>query len=362
MLRYLTAGESHGPALTAILEGMPPGISIAQEDFDEILKKRNSGYGRGKRSQMEPEKVEVLSGIVNGKTIGSPIAIMIRNADYENHKAYMAPFNATNPESGEINIPLPGHADLAGMIKYGFKDCRYVRERASARETAIRTAISVPARNFLKEKGITSICMVESIGGIKANIDIDASKENLEKSIKENGYDYLTPDKNIISQWKSLIDNCKEKNTSLGGSGIIIFYGLPIGLGNYVEYDRRLDGIISQSIMSIPAIKGIEIGNAYTLALNRGNSADKILFDEEKGFYRSSNLAGGLEGGMTNGQPLIIRFYMKPLPANSKIESVDLRTKKAFCSEYYRSDTQAITAAAVVVESVVSIEIASALL
>ncbi len=362
MLRYLTAGESHGPALTAILEGMPPGVSIAQEDFDELLKKRNGGYGRGKRSQMEPEKVEVLSGIVNGKTIGSPIAIMIRNADYENHKAYMAPFNATNPEIGEINIPLPGHADLAGIIKYGFKDCRYVRERASARETAIRTAISVPARNFLKEKAITSICMVESIGGIKANIDLDKPKEELEKAINKNGNDFLTPDPDIISQWKSLIDDCEEKNISLGGSGIIVFYGLPIGLGSYVEYDRRLDGILAQSIMSIPAIKGIEIGNAYEISQKKGNSSDRILYDNNKGFYRTSNLAGGLEGGMTNGQPLIIRFYMKPLPANPNIESVDLKTKKSVKPEYYRSDTQAVTAAAVIVESIASITLASSLL
>ena len=362
MLRYLTAGESHGPALTAILEGMPPGVEISQKDFDELLKKRNSGYGRGKRSKIEPEKVEVLSGIVNGKTIGSPISIMIRNSDYENHKHYMAPFNATNPEAGEINIPLPGHADLAGMIKYGFKDCRYVRERASARETAIRTAISVPARNFLKEKGITSLCMVESIGGVKAKIDLDSSKEELEKAINNNGNDFLTPDPNIISQWKSLIDDCKEKNISLGGSGIIIFYGLPVGLGSYVEFDRRLDGIISQSIMSIPAIKGIEIGNAHLLAQNQGNSSDPILFEKEKGFYRSSNIAGGLEGGITNGQPLVIKFYMKPLPANSKAESVNIKTKERVLPDYYRSDTQAITAAAIVAESVVSLEIASALL
>lgn len=362
MLQYLTAGESHGPALTAILEGMPPGVSISQEDFDELLKKRNSGYGRGKRSKIEPEKVEVLSGIVNGKTIGSPISIIIRNSDYENHKDYMAPFNATNPEAGEINIPLPGHADLAGMIKYGFNDCRYVRERASARETAIRTAISVPARNYLKEKGITSICMVESIGGIKADINLETPKEQLENLINENGYDFLTSDKQIIPKWKQLIDECTEKNISLGGSGIVIFYDLPIGLGSYVEYNRRLDGMLAQAIMSIPAIKGIEIGNAYKLSQKKGDSSDKILFETNKGFYRTSNFAGGLEGGMTNGQPLIIRFYMKPLPANPNIESVDLKTKKAVKPDFYRSDTQAITAAAVIVESITAITLASSLL
>ncbi len=359
MLRYLTAGESHGPALTAILEGMPPGVEIAQEDFDELLKKRNAGYGRGKRSKIESEKVEVLSGIVNGKTIGSPISIIIRNSDYDNHKQYMAPFNATNTKDGEINIPLPGHADLAGMIKYGFKDCRYVRERASARETAIRTAISVPARNLLKEKGITSLCMVESIGDIKAKINLETSKNELERKINDVGFAFLTPDKNIVQKWQKLIDDCQDKNISLGGSGMVIFYGLPVGLGSYVEYDRRFDGIISQSVMSIPAIKGIEIGNAYELSKTKGNTTDRIFFDKEKGFYRKTNFAGGLEGGMTNGQPLIIRFYMKPLPANSNIESVNLQTGKPVKPDFYRSDIQAVTAAAVVVESVLSLEIAS---
>lgn len=362
MLHYLTAGESHGPALTGILEGMPPGIEIKQEDFDYLLKKRQVGYGRGKRCEIEQDKVEVLSGIVNGVTIGSPIALMIRNSDYENHKHYMSPFETTNPEEGKINIPLPGHGDLAGMLKYGFKDCRYVRERASARETAIRTAISVPARCFLKTKGISSLCMVESIGDIKANINIESSKEELENAINSNGYDFLTPDKNVIPLWKSLIDDCKKDNKSLGGSGIVIFYNLPVGLGSYVEYYRRLDGIISSAVMSIPAIKGCEIGNSIELSKSLVNAGDKIIYDDRKGYSRQGNLMGGLESGMTNGQPLVVRFYMKPLPANSRVESVDLNTKKIVKTDFYRSDIQAVTAASVVVESVISIELASAML
>lgn len=359
MLRYLTAGESHGPALTAILEGMPVGIEIKEEDFEIVLKKRQSGYGRGKRCKTEPERVEVLSGIVNGKTIGSPIALMIRNSDYENHKHYMAPFRASSPDAGKINIPLPGHGDLAGMIKYGFKDCRYIRERASARETAIRTAISVPARCLLKEKGIHSICMVESIGGIKADLNLNAPRDEIEKAIDEVGYDFLTPDKKVISSWKNLIDECEKKNISLGGSGVVIFYGLPVGLGSYVEYDRRLDGKIAQAVMAIPAIKGCEIGNAAELSKMHGNASDEILLNDKGDFYRTTNLAGGLESGMTNGQPLIIRFYMKPLPANSNIMSIDLRTGKPTKTEFYRSDIQAVTAAAVIVESVVALELAS---
>ena len=358
MLRYLTAGESHGPALTAILEGMPPGVKIGPEDFEKILKKRQAGYGRGKRCKIESEKVEVLSGIVNGLTIGTPIALMLRNSDYENHRHYMAPFNASDVEAGKINIPLPGHADLSGMIKYGFKDCRYVRERASARETAIRTAISVPARCLLKEKGVTSVCMVESIGGIKANINIDASREEIEKAIKEVGDEFLTPDKNIVVPWKKLIDDCEKDNISLGGSGLVIFYGLPVGLGSYVEYDRRLDGKIASVVMSIPAIKGCEIGNALEISKMHGKAADEIVYRDNI-FYRNGNYAGGLEGGITNGQPLVVRFFMKPLPSNSRINSVDLTNGNVCKPDYYRSDIQAVSAAAVVVESVIALELAS---
>ncbi len=362
MLRYLTAGESHGPALTGILEGMPVGVEIKEEDFSNVLKKRQAGYGRGKRCEIETDRVEVLSGIIDGKTIGSPIALIIRNNDYDNHKQYMDPFNALDPDVGKINIPLPGHADLPGMIKYGFSDCRYVRERASARETAIRTAISVPARCFLKKKGINSVCMVESIGGIKAKIDCDSSKEEIERLINKNGYDFLTPDDQVIPIWRSLIDECSKTNTSLGGSGIVIFYGLPIGLGSYVHYDRRLDGKIAEAVMSIPAIKGCLIGNALELSSMQGYAADQIIFSKDYGFSRSGNLAGGLEGGVTNGQPLVVKFFMKPLPANSGVYSVDLQSKKAVKPDYYRSDIQAVTAAAVVVESVIALELASVLL
>ena len=360
MIRYLTAGESHGPALVGILEGMPAGIEVKYEDFYRILKKRQAGYGRGKRCKIETEKVEVLSGIVNGKTIGSPIALLMRNNDYENHKHYMAPFNASNPEAGKINVPLAGHADLAGMLKYGFDNCRYVRERASARETAMRTAISVPARALLKTKGIESLCMVSEIGGIEADIDTDVPFDDLKSAINEVGVDFLTPDKKVVGAWKNLIDDCAQKHTSLGGSGIIIVRNLPVGLGSYVEYDRKLDGRLASVVMSVPAIKGCEIGSAIRMSKSIGSCADKILYSEEKGFSRFGNCAGGLEGGVSNGQPLVVKFYMKPLPANNGIESVDLTTKKAVKPEFYRSDVQAVTAASVVIESVILLELASA--
>lgn len=362
MLRYLTAGESHGPALTAILEGMPPGVEVEEEEFYSVMKKRLAGYGRGVRSKAEPDKVEILSGIVGGRTIGSPIALMIKNKDYINHQHYMSPFNLSDPGAGKINVPLPGHADLAGMVKYGFDNCRFVRERASARETAIRTAISVPARCFLKSKGVSSLCMVKSLGGIEADVDVNAPKEKLEALLKEVGEDFLTPDKKIIPAWKSLIDECIEKKISLGGTGLVIFYDLPLGLGSYVEYDLRLDARLAAAVMSIPAIKGVEIGNASELAKMRGNGADEIAYESQKGFFRKGNLAAGLEGGVTNGQPLVIKFYMKPLPANSMVDSVDLITKKVAKPEFYRSDVQAVTAASVVVESVIALELASSYL
>ena len=202
--------------------------------------------------------------------------------------------------------------------------------------------------------------MVESIGGIKADLNLEASKEEIETAIKDVGDEFLTPDRKIIKSWKNLIDDCEKKNISLGGSGVVIFYGLPVGLGSYVEYDRRLDGKLASVIMSIPAIKGVEIGNASEISKILGNSADEIKYGE-KGFYRSGNYSGGLEGGVTNGQPLIIRFFMKPLPSNSLVNSVDLITKKVSKPGFYRSDIQAVSAAAVIVESVVALELASQL-
>ncbi|MDD3000573.1 MAG: chorismate synthase [Candidatus Riflebacteria bacterium] len=358
-IRYLTAGESHGPALCGIIDGMPAGIKICEEDFAKLMKKRQSGYGRGKRCQIEPEKVEVLSGIVGGKTTGSPISLLIRNADYENHKAYMHPFNEPSAE-GEILIPLPGHADLAGAIKYGLDNCRIIRERASARETAMRTALSVPARNMLYSKNITSVCLIESIGGAESRVDYSMPEAEIKKMVEKNGEDFLTMDSEIINVWKSLIDEAKANKNSLGGTGCVIFYGLPIGLGSHVQSNRRLDSIIAAAVMSVPAIKGVEIGYAKALSEKRENSTDGIRYDSDKKlFTRTSNFAGGLEGGMTNGQPLVLRFHMKPLPANSRSESVNLKTLQPAYPESYRSDVCAIQAACIVVESVVYLALAN---
>lgn len=360
-LRYLTAGESHGSALCGILDGMPAGVEVQQIDFDRLAEKRWAGYGRGKRKSLENDKVEVLSGIVGGKTIGSPISLLIRNQDFACHKSYMDPFDSDN-ETVRISVPLPGHADLAGAVKFAFEDCRFIRERASARETAIRTALSVPARNFLQALGINFSCMVEAIGGIKAQIDYEKNPDEISALIEANSAAFLTPDSEVCEPWKKLIDECHEKNVSIGGTGAVIFWNLPIGLGSHTQYDRKLDAILASLVMSIPAVKGVEVGRAYDLSQKIGASTDSIKHSSEKGFHRTSNHAGGVEGGMSNGEPLIVRFHMKSLPGAAKSESIDLQTLQSAFPADYRSDTQALQAAAVVAESVVAVEIASQIL
>ncbi len=359
-LRYLTAGESHGPALCGILEGLPAGIRIEPSDFVTLLHRRRAGYGRGARARIENDEVEILSGIIGGLTTGSPVALTIRNRDFEKHAAYMHPF-AANVEAGRITVPLPGHADLAGISRYGLDDCRPVRERASARETAMRVALSVPPRNLLKQLGIRSTCFVESLGGSRAAVDYAASPEIIAAAVEQNGEEFLTPDSAVIKSWRELTDGCAAENRSIGGTGAVIFWGLPAGLGSHVHYDRRLDGILAGLVMSIPAVRGVEVGMALELAQSNLPAADPIVAVGSQ-TSRASNHAAGLEGGMTNGQPLIIRFHMKPLPANAGVDSVDLKTGQAADPAFYRSDVHAVAAAAVVAESVIAIQLASEIL
>lgn len=359
-LRYLTAGESHGPALCGILEGLPAGIRVEQSDFATLLRRRRAGYGRGARSRIETDEVEVLSGIIGGLTTGSPVALTIRNRDFEKHAAYMHPFTA-DVEAGRINVPLPGHADLAGTIRYGLHDCRPIRERASARETAMRVALSALPRNLLKQLGVRSTCFVESLGGIKAAIDYAAAPETIAAAVEQNGEEFLTPDAAIIQSWRELTDSCAAQNHSVGGTGAVIFWGLPAGLGSHVHYDRRLDGILAGLVMSIPAVRGVEIGMALELAQSNLSAADPIVAAGSH-INRTSNHAAGLEGGMTNGQPLIIRFHMKPLPANAGVDSIDLKTGQAAGPAFYRSDVHAVAAASVVAESVIAVQLASEIL
>lgn len=349
-LRYLTAGESHGLALVGILDGMPAGISVKAESFVRLLRKRQAGYGRGPRSQAQPDEVEVISGVVAEKTTGSPIALMIKNQN---------PVNLAD-SAGRTSVPLPGHADLPGTIKYGLDDCRLIRERASARETAMRVAISVPPRSFLNELGIRSTCFIDTIGACTANIDYAADPELLAMAVEKNGDAFLTPDARIIPAWSAIIDQSAEKHTSLGGAGTVIFWNLPIGLGSHVQFDRRLDALLAGLIMSIPAVKGVEISGSTTAIGSQ--PADAIFYDSLKGYQHRTNHCGGLEGGMSNGSPLIIRFFMKQLPANAGLPSVDLATREEANPSFYRSDVLALAAAAIAAESVVAVQLASEIL
>ena len=359
-LRYLTAGESHGPALTGILEGMPAGVSVKEEDFKKLLKKRWAGYGRGKRKAIENDQVEVLSGVINGLTIGSPISLIIRNNDFENSKEFMAPFSCT--KENKIKILKPGHADFPGLKKYALNDIRPIRERASARETAIRTALSVIPRNFLSELGIKIIGFVTELGGIPADFKSRTTYEDLEQKVAESGDEFLTPDLNIIDEWKKIIDKAADENRSLGGVVEIRVYDLPVGLGSHTHCDRRLEGILSAALMSLPAVKAVEFGYGIRLAKTQDKLIDEFRLDDQKNITRTYNFAGGIEGGMTNGQPLIIKCFMKPIPGNQVSESVDFEQLEVVKTEHYRSDTQAVQALAVVAESVLSIEISSILL
>ncbi|MGM0598376.1 MAG: chorismate synthase [Candidatus Rifleibacteriota bacterium] len=360
-LRYLTSGESHGPALSGIIDGLPAGIEITQADFDRLAEKRWAGYGRGKRKTIEDDKVEVLAGVLAGKTIGSPIGLLIKNKDYSVRKGYMHPFKQ-NREAAKITVPLPGHADLPGALKYGFDDCRLIRERASARETAMRTALSVPARNMLLELGIDFTCLVEAIGGVSAKIDYSMKATRIKELTESGSSAFLTPDAEVCEKWKKIIDEAKEQKRSLGGTACVIFWNLPFGLGSHTQHDKKLDAILAASIMSLPSVKGVEFGKAVALSKTQSVAADKISFNPERGIFHKTNLAAGLEGGMTNSEPMIIRFHLKPLPGAAKIDSIDLDTMQTAWPDDYRSDVQVLQAAAVVGESVIAIELASQIL
>ncbi len=360
-LKYLTAGESHGPALCGIIDGIPAGVEIEPQDFDLLMKKRWAGYGRGGRRKIETDRVEVLSGIVNGKTIASPISLLIKNQDYQPHKSPMAPFAEAN-ERLAVKVPLPGHADFPGLMRHRFDDCRLVRERASARETAMRTALSLPARNLLQALDVRFFCLVESIGGIDAKVDYLQNIEEMAQAVAESSDLFLTPDHKVCDRWREIIDKAQTLGNSLGGTAAVVFWNLPIGLGGYSQADQRLDARLAEKIMSIPGVKSVECGFAAALSRQAGSFVDSLKYDQERGFYHGSNNAAGIEGGMTNGEPLIMRFHMKPLPGGGDADSVNLATLLPQRPEPYRSDTQALQAAAVVAESIVALELADQIL
>jgi chorismate synthase len=359
MLRFLTAGESHGKGLTIILEGIPANLSLGVEDINLELKRRQKGYGRGGRMKIETDSAQIISGVRFGKTLGSPISILIENKDWPNWQGIMEVENLITADYEKITNLRPGHADFAGAIKYHQNDLRNILERASARETAARVAAGAIAKKFLKEFKTKIISYVLSIGALKSSLksfNYEALFLQAEKSLLR------CPDASIEKKIMQLIDKTQKDGDTLGGTFEIIGLNLPIGLGSYIQWDKRLDGRLAQALMSIPAVKGVEIGLGFKTAELLGSKAhDEIYY--KNGFYRKTNGAGGLEGGITNGMPLVLRAAMKPIATLRKaLRSVNLITKKSVSGHFERADICAVPAASVIGEAVVSMEIANSFL
>lgn len=358
-MRYLTAGESHGPQLTAIIEGIPAGMPLLAADINEQLARRQQGYGRGGRMKIEKDTVELLSGLRWGKTLGSPLTLVVKNRDWENWLEKMSPLPEHEGKAEAVTRPRPGHADLSGAIKYGHEDLRNILERSSARETAIRVAVGAVARIFLAQLGIKIGGMVTELGGITANV---AEPDFPKLWAKAAASELFCCDEKAEAEMKQLIDHAKASGDTLGGMVEVQVIGLLPGLGSHVQWDRKLDARLAMALMSIQAIKGVEIGIGFDSARKPGSQVhDEIGYNPDNGYLRYSNNAGGIEGGMTTGEPLILRAAMKPIPTLYKpLRSVDMRSHEPFEASVERSDTCAVPAALVVAEAVVAIELMNA--
>ncbi|HBG08267.1 MAG: chorismate synthase [Geobacteraceae bacterium GWC2_58_44] len=366
MFRYLTAGESHGPQLTAIVEGIPAGLRLTEEEINKDLARRQGGYGRGGRMQIETDRVRFLSGVRWGETIGSPITLVVENSDWVNWEKRMSPYEEHRDDSIRVTRARPGHADLPGAMKYDQSDVRNILERSSARETAVRVAVGAVAKSYLSRFGIAVTGCVLELGGVKATrpeLGVKALQELIAAS------PVYTYDADAELEMIALIDRAKAAGDTLGGVVQVRVSGVPVGLGSHVQWDRRLDARLAGAIMSIQAFKGVEIGAGFETARSPGSLVhDEIFYDaqrvargERSGFYRNSNNAGGLEGGITNGEEIVVSGAMKPIPTLYKpLQSVDILTKEPFEATVERSDVCAVPAASVVAEAVVAIEVAAA--
>ena len=355
-LRFLTAGESHGPCLIAIVDGIPAGLAIDAEAIDRELARRQGGYGRGGRMRIERDRVEILSGVIAGVTTGAPVGLRIENHDWENWRDRWQ-----ENDLPKLTVPRPGHADYAGMVKYGLDDARPVLERASARETAMRVAVGSLAKQLLSQFEIKIGSYVERIGAVTAAIPDLPVEELWERA---EGSDVRCPDADAAARMRAAIDAARAAGDTLGGVFTVVATGVPIGLGSHVQWDRRLDGVLARALVSIPAVKGVEIGDAFENAGRTGREVHDELFpDGVGGVRRTTNRAGGIEGGMSNGAPIVVRAAVKPIPTTlSPLRSVDLATGAAARTEYQRSDVCVVPAAAVVGEAMVAFVLADALL
>ncbi|MBI5055515.1 MAG: chorismate synthase [Nitrospirae bacterium] len=389
-LRYLTSGESHGQALTCIIDGVPSNLSLSSKDIDNDLARRQKGHGRGGRMKIETDHAQILSGVRHGKTLGSPVTLLIENKDWQNWCDVMTPEPAArravslrsqspipNPQSLSVTHPRPGHADLAGAIKYSTHDIRNILERSSARETAARVAAGAVAKKFLSEFNIQVISYVTEIGGIRRQNTEDRAQSTDIKTIlslfkKAEASPVRCPDESAEKKMINKITNAMKKGDTLGGVFEVIVLGVPAGLGSHTQWDKRLNAKLASSIMGIQAIKGVEIGLGFEMSKRHGSEVmDEIFYNakgkgqraESMGFYRRTNNAGGIEGGMSNGMPIVVRAAMKPIPTlKTPLASVDIISKKPFKAAYERSDVCAVPAASVIGEAVTALAIADSFL
>jgi chorismate synthase len=357
-LRLITSGESHGPGLTCIVEGLPAGLELDREAIGRDMQRRQLGHGRGGRMKIERDSAEVTGGVRHGRTLGAPIALQVANRDYANWEERMNPW-PVDADVPEVHLPRPGHADLVGSQKYGLTDVRNVLERASARETAARVAGGALAKEFLRVLGVQVLSHVVQIGSVRA-----PARENLEApdfaGVDDDPVRCLSPD--ASRAMVEHINTQRKANESIGGVFEVIAFGLTPGLGSHVSWEERLDGVLAGAICSIQAVKGVSLGDAFGVAALPGSEAhDEIFWSEDRGYYRETNRAGGLEGGMTTGLPVVVRGAMKPLPTLTQpLRSVDIATKEPTQALRERTDSCTVPAAGVVGEAMVAFVLADA--
>lgn len=363
-MRYLTAGESHGPSLTAIVEGVPAGLSLSPADINQELKRRQGGYGRGARMSIESDRVVISSGVRHGKTTGSPITLTVINKDHQKWTDIMAieDIEASFKSKRRVKHPRPGHADLVGGIKYRFDDLRNALERSSARETTMRVAVGAIAKRILTELGITIFNHVLVFGGIPIEIPKKISLSAMKEAARQSELSIINPDQEV--EIKFYIDTIKKEGDTIGGTIETIVQGVPAGLGSYVQWDRKLDAKLAQAVLSINAFKGVEFGLGFDMASLKGSQVmDPIIWDADEGYGRQTNHLGGFEGGMTTGQPLVVKGVMKPIPTLYKpLMSVDIDSHEPYKATVERSDPTALPAAGVIMENVVATVLAQEIL
>ena len=363
-MRYLTAGESHGPRLTAIIEGVPAGLPLTADYINAELKRRQGGYGRGARMKIESDKVEITSGVRHGRTMGGPITLNVTNLDHQKWLDIMNVADVENKKKGlrKITKPRPGHADLVGGMKYHFDDLRNSLERSSARETTMRVAVGAVAKRLLEEIGVEVASHIVTFGGIDIEVPENLTVSEIKKRARQSEVSIVNPERE--EEIKAYIDQIKKDGDTIGGIVETIVGGVPVGLGSYVQWDRKLDAKIAQGVVSINAFKGVEFGVGFEAGRLKGSQVmDEIIWSKEDGFTRRTNNLGGFEGGMTNGEPIVVRGVMKPIPTLYKpLMSVDIETHEPYKATVERSDPTALPAAGVVMEAVVATVLATEVL